>query len=1651
MSSKAKTLLRRILSEITNTRGRKAARRRRSFRHLGTERLELRQMLAGDYAVVDTGQALFYDDTGEIIAPVQGEAFYGQDAQFAGNQPSYTTSADGLTVLDNVTGLTWTQGADWNDDGTLDVDDKFTYANAQTYIDTLNAGNYGGFSDWRVPTIKELYSLIDFRGIDPNATSTDPTGLVPFIDDSVFQFAYGDTAAGQRIIDSQWITSTFYVSTIMNGNTGMFGVNFADGRIKGYPADGSRYARFVRGNTDYGENQFADNGDGTITDNATELMWSQSDSGAGLNWEDALAWVQQKNDEDYLGHNDWRLPNAKELQSLLDYTRSPDTHGTAAIDPLFHATAITVEDGSTDYPFYWSGTTHASGRGGQAAVYVSFGQALGNMNGNWLDVHGAGAQRSDPKDGDPANYPTGRGPQGDAIRIFNYVRLVRDADTPSPNVPPTAEAGGPYTTVLGVDAAVDGSASTDNDGSLSAFAWDLDNDGQYDDATGATATFTAATIGVFTVGLQVTDDDGATDTDTATITVFENGPPVVTIEATDPNAAEEGPDTGTFTISRTGVTDGNLTVQLTLRGSATEGDDYLTLATAAVIPDGQSSVAVTVTPVDDELLEPTERVRLSIAADAAYTVGAADAATVRITDNDASDIVLGKPTDQSITVNVIPHYTGELYFEYGTASGLYTDQTSTLSGTADEVLETVIGGLSANTEYFYRMVYRTPGGAWNYDTEYSFNTQRDKGETFVFTITSDSHYQFNRVHRQAMQNVLADDPDFHFDLGDTFLADDATSQSEVDANYLDYRAEEYFGAIGDSVPIFLAPGNHENEEGWHLDDTPFSAGVASIQARKLYYPTPIDEGEGGFYTGNTDPLANIDESVYGDEFREDYYAFEWGDALFVVIDPFQYTTSRALQTEDQWDWTLGYEQYTWLTDVLATSDSQYKFVFSHHMAGGIPGAAYVRGGAGGASYFEWGGQNEDGSWGFSTERPGWGVTADRPEGSPIHQLFIDHGVNAFFHGHDHEYAYESLDGIVYQSLPGFLPGFDIYDEADPYTHDVLPGTGHLRVMVTSTEATVDYVRSDETGISHSYTIETNDVPTADAGGPYSGTVGDTIALSGTGSSDTDGTVAAYAWDLDNDGQYDDASGVTVNFAATAAGSFTIGLRVTDDDGATDPDSATITVAEPPNVAPTADAGGPYSGTVGDTIALSGTGSSDTDGTIDAYAWDLDNDGQYDDASGATVNFAATAAGSFTIGLRVTDDDGATDTDTATITVAEPPNVAPTAHAGGPYSGTVGDTIALSGTSSTDTDGTIDAYAWDLDNDGQYDDASGATVNFAATAAGSFTIGLRVTDDDGATDTDSATVTVSSNQPPEVVSPISDQTVRANRRFRLALATDTFVDPDVGQSLTYAATLADGSPLPGWLAFDSQKMTFTGRPLVRDVGQYDIRVTATDSGSPALSATTEFTIDVKSPPLRRQNADLPPDVDGNDLVTPVDVLNVINWINGYGSGPVADVSPVTEGGSFLFVDVNGDNLASAIDVLLVINFINSDLSSGALDGEGEGLSLAGDLYAISDAASAIQAAEIEEIAGTGEVYVVSNSATVLQPAEGDAVTAGCSSAAASLTQRPVCDLPNTARDQVFQQYTNLQEPDVEDEVLDLLAYDAQCDEGGPQLADLGVTR
>jgi hypothetical protein len=395
--------------------------------NINRELISNSNIIENTYVIVDTGLNICFDNSNEVICPNYGESFYGQDAQYYGKYPSYQNNGDG-TITDLNTGLMWQK----------DPGEKMTYNEA---VSGASSFNLAGYDDWRLPSIKELYSLIDFRGTDPSAGVS--SGMIPFINTDYFDFEYGDPSSDDRIIDSQWTTSSVYESTVMDGQEGFFGVNFADGRIKCYPTSDNKlyFTIYVRGDI-YGINDFVDNGDGTISDISTGLIWQKNDNGEGILWEEALSYSENL---EFGGYNDWRLPNAKELQSIIDYSRSPDTTNSAAIDPIFGINSIINEGGEEDYPFFWTSTTHiAYPDNGFAAVYISFGRALGYWNGHWIDVHGAGAQRSDPKTGDPNDYPFGHGPQGDAVRIYNYVRCVRGelSDNQAPNKPNTPDGPG---------------------------------------------------------------------------------------------------------------------------------------------------------------------------------------------------------------------------------------------------------------------------------------------------------------------------------------------------------------------------------------------------------------------------------------------------------------------------------------------------------------------------------------------------------------------------------------------------------------------------------------------------------------------------------------------------------------------------------------------------------------------------------------------------------------------------------------------------------------------------------------------------------------------------------------------------------------------------------------------------------------------------------------------------------------------------------------------------------------------------------------------------------------------------------------------------------------------------------------------------------
>jgi phosphodiesterase/alkaline phosphatase D-like protein len=435
------------------------------------------------------------------------------------------------------------------------------------------------------------------------------------------------------------------------------------------------------------------------------------------------------------------------------------------------------------------------------------------------------------------------------------------------------------------------------------------------------------------------------------------------------------------------------------------------------------------------------------------------------------DVILGRPTGTSITVSVVAYQNGDGYVEVSPAAGGAATTTAVKPLPAEQGVEFLLDGLAPNTAYAYRLFWRAgTSGGYTATPAHAFRTARPAGSPFTFTIHADSHLDDNTVpalFARTLENALADAPDFHVDLGDTFMTDKYRTFTDARPQYDAQRY--YLGLIGASAPVFFTLGNHDGEIGYAADGTASSIAAWSGRLRTNLLPNPVPDS---FYTGNPTPEPNV--GLLGN-----YYAFAWGDALFVVLDPFWPTRQKGNGT-DNWNWTLGDAQYAWLRSTLESSAAKLKFVFIHHLVGGF--GKDRRGGAEAAPFWEWGGANADGSPGFAEHRPGWA--------EPLHALFVRTGVTAVFHGHDHLYVKQELDGIVYQEVP--QPGFPRPDSTGSaaeygYVSGVILGSsGHLRVRVDGGTATVDYVRAllpgDETparrngDVISSYTVTGSAAP-----------------------------------------------------------------------------------------------------------------------------------------------------------------------------------------------------------------------------------------------------------------------------------------------------------------------------------------------------------------------------------------------------------------------------------------------------------------------------------------------------------------------------------------------------------------------------------------------
>ena len=535
---------------------------------------------------------------------------------------------------------------------------------------------------------------------------------------------------------------------------------------------------------------------------------------------------------------------------------------------------------------------------------------------------------------------------------------------------------------------------------------------------------------------------------------------------------------------------------------------------------------------------------------------------------DTYNVLLGRPTDSSITVSILgkpSDWGGSAYVQYSTAADgqSYTNSSTVTSPTTpyptnsvQPVIEVNLSGLAPNTKYYYRVQYQaTTASGFTAGTQYSFTTQRSPGSTFSFGVQGDSHperYGDKMFHSELYQLTMAEvakrQPDLYFLLGDDFSSEKmvenfklknfpagtvftyanygpngilsfpsnystltfpfvqvSTGEGDTAAvgygTYLEQR-QKYLGLMSHSTPVYTVSGNHEQAMYVNLGGIFNNNAVFAASARNKFYPgpTPVSvasfTGMGtNFYSGDTESFATGKSilrgypGVDGDGLLRDYYAFEWGDALFVTIDPYWHATSPVdtslySDAENTWAKSMGDDQYFWLKGMLernaaaGANRKKYVFLFSHHINGS------GRGGANNTMVGEWGG-NGPGEFAANRQcagQPGCLVQTNWPK--PIHQLLVDTkdptGATIFFQAHDHTFARETVDGVVYQSnanpadnsywsyncsayAPPSIPGFPTeYSGYGQYTANqsvVMPGAGFIYVTVSPQLVKLQYIRT----------------------------------------------------------------------------------------------------------------------------------------------------------------------------------------------------------------------------------------------------------------------------------------------------------------------------------------------------------------------------------------------------------------------------------------------------------------------------------------------------------------------------------------------------------------------------------------------------------------
>jgi YD repeat-containing protein len=952
---------------------------------------------------------------------------------------------------------------------------------------------------------------------------------------------------------------------------------------------------------------------------------------------------------------------------------------------------------------------------------------------------------------------------------------------------------GPNPVETNVPVAFDGSASSDLDGTVVKYEWDLDGNGSYETDSGATATTSRsyATPGNYAVGLRVTDDAGSTGTTSVALAV-RNQPPTASFTA--PSTAAIGTTVG-FDAGASSDPDGTIAkYEWDLDGNGSYETDSGSTATASkrYTANGDVKVALRVTDDSGE----------SATASRVVSVVGSYYGAVTSTPGLIDYWRLGEPSGPTFTDGAGGKSAiSEGGITYGAPGALVGDPNKAAGFLGTNATASAKLDLSASSQL--TVEFWLNWSAYANDDKLAFeftpNFNNNDGGFLVDPNAGDLGGKFGiGIGRGASRNnAYFDRPSagawHHYAL----VFDTTAAAAQQITPYVDGKAVAYAktasgtgaGKFANSTLFFMSrnaltlfgKGSLDEvalynrslsaaEVGAHFDSSVNKPPLASFNAA----PNPVAAGIQTSFdaAASSDPDGAIQKYEWD---LDGNGSFETGTGstataarsyatagdvtvgLRVTDDAGETTaTSRTISVYG----TLPTASFT-ATPNPVTSDDQVAFDASGSSDPEGPIAKYEWDLDGNGSYETDTGPTSGATRAYAAKGPvtvglrvtdGDGATATTTVGllvqnraptasfaatpnpaQTLSQVVFDASASTDVDGAIAKYEWD-LDGSgTYETDTGTTPS-----AARSFA---VAGDYEIGLRVTDDDgaasATARTVTVQNRAPAASFTATPNPVPTGTA-----------VGFDASASSDPDGTVTHYEWDLDGNGSYETDTGATASASSTyaVAANVTIGLRVSDDLGATATTTRAVTVQ---NRAPSASfTATPNPVPTGTEVNFDAAGSTDPDGTVSKYEWDLDGNGSYETDSGTTATTSKSYAGASTptIGLRVTDELGATATTTRVLTVQ---NRLPTASFTlAPNPVVSGNSVSFNGSGSTDPDGTIAKYEWDFDGNGSYETSTGATATAskAFPIAGSVTVGLRVTDSNGGTETTTRSLTVSNRAP-----------------------------------------------------------------------------------------------------------------------------------------------------------------------------------------------------------------------------------------------------------------------------------------------------------------